>query len=303
MSLKNGIGSIYGHRIAPNAKLSGVDLNCCVLIGAKLNDADLSKANLSGAKLMGADLSGADLRGAQLERSNLTGAKLDGAKLLGANFNFARLEAEHVPLIQEAQRQMINTLRVNLSDGEIDSWGTYEDALASRKTTPRRRKRTSNPYGGGTLPAGRYYVGDPCYLFGGRKRDKDHLFKGDDWSDICESTDSFDSSEDGIFTWRGIHFFASSTAFGDGTYTGTDSAKRGQYLSYSVDAGLIGCWPLPEGTSESVLRAIKKEGLGHIKEFQNDFVCRTLNKKGDIIIGTITIKTGDDEDTDYENDY
>ena len=301
MPLKYGIGEVGGHRIAPNVKLEGVDLSFRRLTSAKLSGADLSKANLSSAHLMGADLTDADLRGAQLERANLTGAKLDGAKLLGANFTFARLEAEHVPLIQEAQRQMINTLMVNLSDGQIDSWGTYEDAIASRKKNPQRRKRTSNPYGGGTLPAGRYYVGDPCYLFG-----EGRLFTNDDWSELCDATDSFESSSDGIFTWRGIDeclFFASSTQYGDGKYTGIDLSKNGRDFSYSVDAGLIGCWPLPKGTSASVIRAIKKEGLGLIKEFPDDFVCRTLNKEGDIIIGSITIETGDNAEEDYEDEY
>ena len=78
MALVNGIGEVNGYRIG-----RGVDLR---------------KAKLSGADLQGANLYGADLR---------------GANLFGANFAYATVDPAHVPLIEEAKRSEIESLRVN----------------------------------------------------------------------------------------------------------------------------------------------------------------------------------------------
>jgi uncharacterized protein YjbI with pentapeptide repeats len=148
MALKDGRGTVYGHEIGPKANLAHAELNRVNLNGADLKNADLfgarligtklhnanlfqaslrsakmmnselvnadlGFADLSGAELQGADLSGAYLFGANLFAANLLGADLSGAELSGANFANAKVDAHHVPLIEAAQRDMIESLTVS----------------------------------------------------------------------------------------------------------------------------------------------------------------------------------------------
>ena len=69
------------------------------------------------------------------------------------------------------------------------------------------------------LPAGEYYVGDPCYCFEGS------------WSAVLAATDFFKNE---TVSFNGGFVAATNTAYGDGTYDGSDGN------SYPVDAGLIG---------------------------------------------------------------
>jgi hypothetical protein len=139
------------------------------------------------------------------------------------------------------------------------------------------------------MKAGRYYVGDLCYLFGS---DKGCIFPDSDWDTLLADTDSLMLDGDdrgGLFGWRGTRFFVSSTAFGDGTYRDTTGRE------FWVDAGIIGCWPLPEGDAPSG---------GHIINFDSDFDCYTVDSDGVIEIGNIRIETdgsGGDED-EYEEE-
>ena len=113
MALKNGTGTVNGYKIGPNADLDGADLEGANLMGADLTGADLREANLKDADLRGANLMGADLTGADLEGANLSGANLTGANLQGAFFGYTTLDAYHVPLIEGACREMLNTATVN----------------------------------------------------------------------------------------------------------------------------------------------------------------------------------------------
>ena len=146
------------------------------------------------------------------------------------------------------------------------------------------------------LKAGTYYVGDLCYVL-----TEEHGF---DWCAILEETgylglykpgtdERLDSDETtGYFEHKGVKFFSSGTAYGDGCYR--DQQGRG----YDVDAGLIGCFPmdaLPEGAAE----AIEKNGLGHVIEFQRDFSCHTCDGEGVIEIGQVRIDTDPEDDEDY----
>jgi hypothetical protein len=70
------------------------------------------------------------------------------------------------------------------------------------------------------LPAGTYYIGDPCYVI----RDWDEFLN------VC-GTDKF-------FTFRGYKIFMSYTAYGDGVYV--DVEEGGEY---PVDSGSIGAIP------------------------------------------------------------
>ena len=74
-----------------------------------------------------------------------------------------------------------------------------------------------------TFPAGRYYIGDPCYVVA-----------DDDWIPLLHATNYLD---EGLFTYKGEKCFADGTAYGDGCYR--DNRRN----SYPVDAGLIGILP------------------------------------------------------------
>ena len=77
-----------------------------------------------------------------------------------------------------------------------------------------------------TLPAGKYYVGDLCYVL------------HSEWNEVCDLTIRGDGVAvlDGEFQLSdGRRFAIHSTAYGDGEYYD----DRGR--SYGVDAGVIGC--------------------------------------------------------------
>jgi len=80
-----------------------------------------------------------------------------------------------------------------------------------------------------SLPAGEYWVGDPCYAF------EDHEL----WLALIDSAYEREPNPRILEAdARGAEFIASGTYFGDGTYPGSDGK------SYPVDAGLIGIVPV-----------------------------------------------------------
>ena len=162
MALVNGRGIVEGHTIAPHAYLRGVSFRYCDLRGADLYESDLSdakmeKAKLNYAKLHGSNLHGAELKGvdfckADLYKADLTDADLTEAYLVGADLRFADLrgatltrawlvgadlreaevDAHHLPLIEAACRDMINSLKVGRArtpnPGQPHSWGPHHDS-------------------------------------------------------------------------------------------------------------------------------------------------------------------------------
>ena len=74
------------------------------------------------------------------------------------------------------------------------------------------------------LKKGKYYVGDPCYIF------------GKSWDKVLNDTDYFDNGE--IVKVFSKDCIVGGTAYGDGIYT--DNFGR----EYNVDAGLIGVLPV-----------------------------------------------------------
>lgn len=84
------------------------------------------------------------------------------------------------------------------------------------------------------FPAGRYFIGDPCYAVANTK-----------WDELIKNTGCFGYEEgnhvtnwyDGVFYHNGKKCFAWGTAHGDGVYKDN---KKGRY---GVDAGLIGIVP------------------------------------------------------------
>lgn len=136
------------------------------------------------------------------------------------------------------------------------------------------------------MPAGKYYVGDLCYVM----TDKE-------WDQFCSITIKGNQVLDGEFEMPdGRKFATYGTAWGDGTY-------RDQFRNeYSVDAGLIGCILVDDIRAEKYENI---ESLGAIHEFATDFVTGggrgERNWSGTIQFGRVAIETDPDED-DYDCD-
>lgn len=138
------------------------------------------------------------------------------------------------------------------------------------------------------FPAGKYYIGDPCYVF-----------SCESWSKLCDETDCFENGEDHphLFSHRGHKFFGASTAHGDGTFYDSDGYQ------YGVDAGMLGIVPLAlvELEGESI-EDIEKHKLGRIQEFKEDFEVG-VNESHTFLFGDIIIDTDDDAEDYGEDDY
>ena len=130
-----------------------------------------------------------------------------------------------------------------------------------------------------TLHAGKYYVGDLCYILNQKN--------GYDWNHVLHSTNYLEGHPDqgGACWYNGIRFFCSGTLYGDGRFY--DDEGR----SYGVDAGIIGCFPVSE-----LPKDFNSNG-GHVVEFPQAFVCEPThtpgNHEGTISIGHLDIETGD----------
>lgn len=132
-----------------------------------------------------------------------------------------------------------------------------------------------------TMPAGTYFVGDPCYAV-----------PDEDWNDLLDSNDVFEGSPVGTLP-NGNNVTAFHTAFGDGVY-------YDQYgNSYPVDAGLLGVVPLSGSQDTSSF-----EVLGAIRTFTAPFQIRSSYHGALIEIGDIAINTegSDEDDSFYAND-
>lgn len=135
-----------------------------------------------------------------------------------------------------------------------------------------------------TMPAGKYYVGDLCYVM------------HPEWDEFCGITIKGNQCLEGEFNLKdGRRFAAFNTMWGDGEY-------KDQYgNSYSVDAGLIGCIRLEDIRDETYGDI---EDLGNIVEFHSDFVVRggrtEMGRDWDGVIqfGHIRIETN----PEYEED-
>lgn len=138
-----------------------------------------------------------------------------------------------------------------------------------------------------TLPAGKYWIGDPCYPF------PNDGPKSDEWDRVLEATDFFERPHcdlDEIQVWAG------STTYGDGTYLGTDGN------SYPVDAGMLGIMPVSTvdylGNDKVWLSQ-----CGKFMEFSTPFRVEVSN--GGFMFGSLFIETGneDGDADDYDNDF
>ena len=129
------------------------------------------------------------------------------------------------------------------------------------------------------MPAGRYYVGDLCYVMNPQ------------WDEFCNITISGSSVDEGEFQLEnGVRFATLCTMYGDGRYY--DQVGN----QYPVDAGLIGCIRV-----EDINDPDARLELGAVIEFQNDFEVSADN--GLLTFGHIQINTGDEDDEDEDDDY
>jgi len=131
-----------------------------------------------------------------------------------------------------------------------------------------------------TMPAGRYYVGDLCYVM------------HDVWDEVCDLM--FPDSSRGIYGKfklnDGREFAVHSTAYGDGTY------RDGMGREYSVDAGVIGCI-LESDIRDPEAHTSGGQVLDFIAEFD------TWEDRGVIHFGVVAIDTVGDDDDDYYDNY
>lgn len=136
-----------------------------------------------------------------------------------------------------------------------------------------------------SMPAGRYYIGDLCYVM-----------SDDEWDEFCSITIKRDECLDGEFSLRdGRRFATYGTKWGDGEY------QDNYGNSYSVDAGLIGCIRVEDIRAEKYANI---ERLGAIHEFATDFVTGggrgSRNWSGTIQFGRILIETDAVEEIEYD---
>lgn len=136
-----------------------------------------------------------------------------------------------------------------------------------------------------TMPAGKYYIGDLCYVM-----------DDNDWSECVDlffppNEQGFPGGKEGEFALKDGRRFASfGTAYGDGTY------RSNLNTFHSVDSGSIGCIRVED------IRANKYddiEELGAIVEFDQPFEVEA--DQGLLVFGHVEIETAaDDEEVDDE---
>ncbi len=137
------------------------------------------------------------------------------------------------------------------------------------------------------LKKGKYYVGDPCYIF------------GKSWDKVLNDTDYFDNGE--IVKVFSKDCIVGGTAYGDGIYT--DNFGR----EYNVDAGLIGVLPVSLISIDKIytIKQIEKHKGMHIIDFKEAFevsISGGIFEFGDIKIDT-TNDSEDDNEWYYSSNY
>ncbi len=130
-----------------------------------------------------------------------------------------------------------------------------------------------------TMPAGKYYVGDLCYVMHPQ------------WDEFCSITIKDHDCYDGEFTLKnGVKFATYGTAWGDGVYF--DQQGR----QYGVDAGLIGCILVSDINDPEA----DPENDGQIIEFDEPF--ETSYSDGTIFIGHVKINTDDSDEIEEDDE-
>lgn len=132
-----------------------------------------------------------------------------------------------------------------------------------------------------TMPAGRYYIGDLCYVM------------HPEWSECCDLFFPYVPGQpqhqvQGEFVLKDGRRFASfGTAYGDGTYTSNIGTE------HSVDSGSIGCIRA-EDIRDNEYDQTTLERLGAFVDFAEPF--EVSEDAGMIVFGHVQIETNDDYD-------
>lgn len=135
------------------------------------------------------------------------------------------------------------------------------------------------------LPAGRYFVGDPCYTAG-----KDDQA----WQKWCSVSDGGDG-ETLAATYNGLPVIGLHTAHGDGVYYDKEGRE------YGVDAGLIGAVP-EELIKKMDISDEDLKGSGHWVDVDGQFTMRH-ELGGMLSIGTVRIDTDPEEPEDEDEQW
>lgn len=128
------------------------------------------------------------------------------------------------------------------------------------------------------MKAGRYYVGDLCYVL------------RDSWDEVCDIVITDNDVRDGVFTLNdGREFAMLSTAYGDGMYSDNYDNE------YPVDSGSIGCILVSDvDTPEGVTS-------GNIIDFPTDFE-PYAGGEGQLVFGPVVIDTIGEDSDEWESD-
>lgn len=140
-----------------------------------------------------------------------------------------------------------------------------------------------------TMPAGKYYVGDLCYVM------------HSEWDEFCSLTIKGPELLEGEFNLKdGRRFAFFGTKWGDGTYRDQFGRK------YSVDAGLIGCIRIDDIDLNDESNFTSG---GQVIEFKDDFSVQGGRQEqgrdwdGAIRFGQVRIGTDDEYDYEEEEQY
>jgi hypothetical protein len=114
------------------------------------------------------------------------------------------------------------------------------------------------------MPAGTYYIGDPCYLFNGPT--------GDEWwNKLCDLM--FRPMYHGLLEVDRITVWSDSTNFGDGSYSSNKDRE------YFVDSGTIGIVRIDNVQNHTAIdwdAVANPKHYFNIKVFAEDFIVRTV---------------------------
>ena len=133
------------------------------------------------------------------------------------------------------------------------------------------------------LPAGKYYIGDPCYVI-----------DSDNWGEFLDSFWVLDNiryidRNGGIFDFDGYACCAFYTLYGDGQYEASNGAMLG------VDAAMIGAIPLVLCTRGDMNGP---DSDGTVVEFHEPFEC-ARDYDGLLHFGNVTVMTGEENGDSY----
>lgn len=131
------------------------------------------------------------------------------------------------------------------------------------------------------LPAGQYYIGDPCYII-----------PDQEWTAFCDVM--FATSDYHVTAFKDVPMLAGSTAFGDGVYADQLGNR------YGVDAGTLAVVPRELWDARMSVEQVAK--MGAIFTFDQPFTADC--HRGVFNFGHVHIDTdgnSDDDDVDYSD--